>query len=283
MSQLPYIINLAGTGLVPTHSMNPHVPLSHDEIVDDVARCLELGVQIVHLHARDKEGHHSADPERYGRLIEAIRMLPGGREVILCVSTSGRQDASFESRARVLELDGLMKPDMASLTLSSLNFIQQASINQPQTIRRLAQRMLEQGIRPELEIFDLGMANFLQVLIREGLVVGPFYANLLLGNIAGAQVDELQLAVMRSLLPDGAVCSVAGIGRQQLRANMMGLLSADGVRVGLEDNLWMDAGRTELADNPKLIQRIKRIAAELERPLADCSAVRQRLGLAGLS
>lgn len=281
MSEQPYIINLAGTGLVPTRNMNPNVPLSHQEIIDDVGRCLELGVQIVHLHARDEDGYHSAEPERYGRLIEAIRGLSGGREVILCVSTSGRQDASFESRARVLELDGLMKPDMASLTLSSLNFVQQASINQPQTIRHLALRMQERGIRPELEIFDLGMANFLQVLIREGLIVGPFYANLLLGNIAGAQADELQFAVMRSLLPDGAVCSIAGIGRQQLRANVMGLLSADGVRVGLEDNLWMDAGRSELADNPKLIQRIKGIAEQLERPLAARSAVRQRLGLTG--
>ena len=279
MDKREYIINLACTGLVPTKAMNPHIPLTHHEIVDDVARCLELGVQMVHLHARSEDGGHTGDPEPYGRLIEAIRQLPGGKNAVLCVTTSGRQDVSFESRARVLDLDGQMKPDMASLTLGSLNFLQQASINAPKTIRSLAQRMLERGIRPELEVFDLGMANFIRVLAKEGLLEPPFYANLFLGNIAGAQVEDLHLAALRSPLPPDAVVSVAGIGRGQLPANMLGLLFTDGVRIGLEDNLWFDTARTKHATNLTLTQRIQRIADELERPLASRSAVRAMLGL----
>ncbi len=279
MDKREYIINLACTGLVPTKAMNPHIPLTHHEIVDDVARCLELGVQMVHLHARSEDGGHTGDPEPYGWLIEAIRQLPGGKNAVLCVTTSGRQDVSFESRARVLDLDGQMKPDMASLTLGSLNFLQQASINAPKTIRSLAQRMLERGIRPELEVFDLGMANFIRVLAKEGLLEPPFYANLFLGNIAGAQVEDLHLAALRSPLPPDAVVSVAGIGRGQLPANMLGLLFTDGVRIGLEDNLWFDTARTKHATNLTLTQRIQRIADELERPLASRSAVRAMLGL----
>lgn len=276
----PFVISLAGTGMIPTRQMSPHVPLSHQEIVEDVARCLERGVQMVHIHARDEAGRHATDPEIYGRIIESIRLLPGGQDVILCVTTSGRLDNSFEARSRVLDLDGAMKPDMASLTLSSLNFSQQASVNSPETIRKLAQRMLERNIRPEIEIFDLGMANFLGVLMKEGLVTAPCYINLLLGNVAGAQVRELDLAALRmSLAVRDCVISVAGIGREQLRANLLGLMFADGVRVGLEDNLWFDRARNKAASNTALIDRVLRLATELERPLMTRTALRTRLGL----
>ena len=275
-----FIVNLACTGVVPTRTMSPHVPLSHGEIVEDVAQCLALGVQMVHLHARDADGVQTGDPEPYGRLVEAIRHLPGGRDAVLCLTTSGRQAADFALRARVLGLDGNAKPDMASLTLSSLNFMQSASVNAPDTIRRLAARMQENGIRPELEVFDLGMANFVRVLLKEGLVTAPLYVNVLLGNVAGAQADLLPLAAILAALPPDCVVSVAGIGRNQLAANSLGLLVADGVRVGLEDNLWMDAQRAQAATNPALVARVVRIASELNRPLASRMQVRQQLGFA---
>lgn len=275
----PVIVNLACTGVIPTRAMSPHVPLSVSEVVDDVARCMELGVQMVHLHARDADGVQTADPEPYGRMVEAIRRLPGGRDLIVGVTTSGRKDSSFESRARVLELDGDARPDMGSLTLSSLNFLQSASINQPQTIRQLAQRMLERGIKPELEVFDAGMANFARVLQAEGLVAASPYVNVLLGNIASAQADLLQFAATLSALPPGCTVCVAGIGRQQLGANGLGLLAADGVRVGLEDNLWQDRGRTTHASNASLVRRVVEQAALFERPLLPARELRQRLGM----
>ncbi|WP_333879256.1 3-keto-5-aminohexanoate cleavage protein [Methylobacter sp.] len=275
----PLIINLACTGGIPTRSMSPHVPLNHNEIVDDVARCLELGIQMVHLHARDVEGVQTGYPEPYGRLIEAIRKLPGGREALLCVTTTGRQSIDFESRSRILELDGNARPDMASLTLSSHNFVQSASVNEPETIRLLAARMQEKGIIPELEVFDLGMANFIRVLLKEGLLTAPLYVNVLLGNIAGAQADPLHLAAILAALPEDCVVSVAGIGRCQLAANGLGLLFADGVRVGLEDNLWFDQARMTAATNVALVQRVLRLASEFERQLMDRRFLRERLGI----
>ncbi|MFJ3482083.1 3-keto-5-aminohexanoate cleavage protein [Pseudomonas sp. NPDC090202] len=276
----PFFINLACTGVIPTRAMSAHVPLSHDEILADVAQAIALGVQMVHLHARDEEGVQTADPQPYGRLIEAIRALPQGRQLIVGVTTSGRLDAGFEARSRVLALDGDARPDMASLTLSSLNFAQSASINAPDTIRRLAARMAECGIKPELEIFDAGMANFANVLLKEGLLQPPVYANVLLGNVAGAQADLLQLAAILAALPVDSIVGIAGLGRFQLAANGLGLLAADGVRVGLEDNLWFDQQRTIPASNRQLIERVLAQAALFERPLLDRAALRERLGIA---
>ena len=279
MHQSPFAINLACTGAIPTRATSPHVPLSHDEIVADVAECLALGVQMFHLHTRDAEGRQASDPEPYGRLIEAVRALPGGREAILCVTTSGRREADFALRSRVLDLDGAMKPDMASLTLSSLNFAQSASVNAPDTIRSLARKMKEVGIRPELEVFDLGMANFARVLVKEQLVEAPLYANVLVGNVAGAQADPLSVGCLLAGLPAGCFAALAGLGRQQLTANTLGLLYADGVRVGLEDNLWLDHGRDRPATNAQLVKRILRLADEFERPLYGRAALRRRLGV----
>ncbi|MCO8164201.1 3-keto-5-aminohexanoate cleavage protein [Pseudomonas sp. 21LCFQ010] len=276
----PLFINLACTGVIPSKAMNRHVPVNHGEILDDVAQAMALGVQMVHLHARDADGLQTSDPEPYGHLLEAIRSLPDGNELIVCVTTSGRLDASFAARSRVLELDGRARPDMASLTLSSMNFAQSASLNAPDTIRQLAQRMLERGIRPELEVFDVGMAHFAGVLLKEGLLQAPLYVNVLLGNIAGAQPDLIQLGAILSALPPGCIIAIAGLGRLQLGANGLGLLVADGVRTGLEDNLWFDSSRRVAASNISLVQRVIAQAALFERPLLSRCELRKRLEMA---
>ena len=125
----------------------------------------------------------------------------------------------------------------------------------------------------------VGMANFAGVLKSEGLISGTPYANVLLGNIAGAQSRPLDLAATLAGVPDGTVVSLAGIGRFQLQANLLGLIYADGVRVGLEDNLWYDTGRRQPASNRSLVERILRLAGEMERPPASAGEVRRRLGL----
>lgn len=274
-----FIVNLALTGVIPTKGMTPNVPLTVDEVVQQVGEAIELGVQMVHLHARDDQGVQTSEPERYGRMVEAIRKLPGGRDLVVCVTTSGRLDNSFASRSRVLDLDGDAKPDMGSLTLSSLNFAQSASINEPKVIRELAGHMKARGIKPELEVFDLGMANFIPILAKEGLIEPPFYVNVLLGNLFGAQADPVQLGALLAMMPAGSIVGVAGLGRFQIGANGLGILLADGVRIGLEDNIWFDHGRTELATNAGLVKRVIAQAALFERPLVERKVLRQRLGL----
>jgi 3-keto-5-aminohexanoate cleavage enzyme len=151
------------------------------------------------------------------------------------------------------------------LTLSSVNFNKQASVNSPQMIQDLARTMLERGIRPELEAFDLGMINYAKYLIHKGLLNPPYYFNLILGNIACAQADMLHLGLMIKELPEGSIWSVGGVGNYQLQINAMALAAGGGVRVGLEDNIWYDRERTRLATNRDLAERIVSIAKAMGR------------------
>ena len=137
---------------------NPNVPITPDEIAQDAARCRKAGAAIVHLHARDSDGTPTWRADVYAEIIGKIRELCP--DVVVCVSTSGRLWSELEKRADVLELDRDLKPEMASLTLGSLNFPGQASVNEPSMIHGLAERMFERGIVPELEVFDFGMVDF---------------------------------------------------------------------------------------------------------------------------
>lgn len=274
----PLIINLAPTGLVPTREQTPHLPLSAEDVAADCALCCAAGASMLHLHARAADESPSCDREVFGNLVAAVRQrVP---DAIIITTTSGRRAPEVELRAASLTLDGEQKPDMASLTLGSLNFSAEASLSAPSTVMRLAAIMQERGIRPELEVFDLGMVNFAKILIDKGLIEPPFYFNILLGNPASAQASLLHLGTLVADLPPQSIWSVAGIGRYQALANALGVVVGHGVRTGLEDNLWLDDARTTLATNLQLVQRIAAQAAALGRPLAGPKQTRERLGLA---
>lgn len=259
----PVPIVLAPTGMVPTRAMTPHVPLTPEEIARDVAVAAAIGITSVHLHARDAEGEPTWEREVYARIVGAVREV--APDVLINVSTSGRTWSELEKRADALALDGDLKPDLASLTLSSLNFMGGASVNAPEVVRGLARIMRERGIVPELEIFDLGMVNFAHVLRKEGLLPGPVVANLFFGNVAGMQatLPEVGLAVER--LPEGALWSGAGLGDFQLTAQSLAVAAGGGVRVGLEDGIWFDRARTRLATNPMLVERVHDLLAVHDR------------------
>jgi uncharacterized protein (DUF849 family) len=271
------IVNLTPTGMIPTREMTPHVPLTPEEVVKDVLDCAEVGITCVHLHARDENGVPTWDPNLYGRMIEGIRNERA--DIVICVSCSGRTFSEFKHRSAVLRLEGDLKPDMASLTLSSLNFNKQASVNSPQIIQDLAQCMKDHGIKPELEAFDLGMINYAHYLLRKALIEKPLYVNLLLGNIACAQADILHAGLMLKELPEGTLWSFAGIGNWQLKMNMLAVLEGGGVRVGLEDNIYWDTERTRLATNRELVERIIRMAELFGRTVMSPEECRRRLGL----
>jgi uncharacterized protein (DUF849 family) len=274
----PLIINFTPTGMVPTKEMTPFVPLSVTEIVEDVHQAWESGITMLHLHARDPlTGEPTNKAEVYGEMIAGIRKF--APDLIICVSLSGRQNSEFEYRAQPLGLDGNLKPDMGSLTLSSLNFNKQASINQPETINDLALRMRERGIVPELEAFDSGMINYAHYLIKKGLISPPYYFNLIFGNIACAQPDLLHAGIMLRDLPGNSLWSFGGVGDCQLMMNSIAVAIGGGVRVGLEDNIYFDIKRTKLAKNIDLIKRIHHIAEAADRRVMPSRELRKLLGL----
>lgn len=272
------IVNFTPTGMVPTRDLTPHVPLSVNEIVEDVHRAVELGITVVHLHARDEaDGKPTHRAEVYGEIIGKIRSF--APELVIGVSLSGRETPDLERRAEPLQLDGDLRPDMGSLTLSSLNFSRQASLNAPDVVRSLATRMHERGVVPELEVFDLGMMNVARYLIARGVLRPPHYFNLLLGNIAGAQADPVHVGALLRELPEGALWSLAGLGDAQLPINALAIALGGGVRIGLEDNIWYDRGRTRLASNLELLQRAHRLAEIHERRVMSPGELRERLQL----
>jgi uncharacterized protein (DUF849 family) len=271
------IVNLAPTGMVPTRADSPHVPLTPEEVAADTRRCADLGAGIVHLHPRDADGLPSQDAQVAATFIRAVRdAVP---DIVICATTSGRLDPELTGRAAVLDLDGEVRPEMASLTLGSLNFPKQASVNAPATIQGLAIRMRDRGIVPECEVFDLGMLDYATYLRTKGLLSDPVYVNLLLGSLGTLQATPFNLALAVERLPAGATWAATGIGRHQFAINRLAIAMGGHVRVGLEDNLWWDDERSELATNPRLVERLVTIARAMGREPASPALVRERLGI----
>jgi uncharacterized protein (DUF849 family) len=252
--------------------------VSPKEVVDDAARCIAAGASIVHVHARDEQGRPTWRKDVYAEIVAGIRRRCP--DAVVCVSTSGRLWNELEKRAEVLDLDGDEKPDMASLTLGSLNFPAHASVNEPRVIRALAERMAERGIVPELEVFDLGMVDYGTYLLERGILRPPLYFNLLLGSLGTLSASAFHLALLANALPAGATWAGAGIGRFQFLVNACAVAAGGHVRVGLEDALWFDAEKRRPATNVGLVERIVGVARACEREIASPTQARELIGLA---
>ncbi|MFC3415197.1 BKACE family enzyme [Algoriphagus hitonicola] len=243
------VINFCPTGMVPTKDMTPFVAITPSEIIEQTHEAYEVGITIAHLHVREEDGTPTYHKSMYREIFEGIRKhCP---DLVICGSSSGRNFPEFEKRSEVIEL----MPDMCSLTLSSLNFVRQASMNAPDMIMSLAQKMNDFGVVPELECFDLGMVNYGKYLISKKIIEGPFYWNLLFGNIAGFQPDFSHIGLALKEIPDDHFVSLAGLGDYQLPISMAAVAMGLGVRIGIEDSIWWDHKRERLSKNVDLVKR----------------------------
>jgi 3-keto-5-aminohexanoate cleavage enzyme len=250
------VINFTPTGTQPTRE-NSYAPLLPNEIIESVHEANELGISTVHLHARDEETlKNTYKKEVYQKIIEGIKKhCP---DLLICVSLTGRNFPELEKRSEVLQLH----PDMGSLTMSSLNFPSGASINQPETIMGLIQEMDKYGVQPEIECFDTGMLNYANYLISKNILKPPYHINVILGNMYNGQCDFGTLSSIKSNLPANSYTCLGGIGSQQLKTTTYGLLDFDGIRIGLEDNLYYKG--KEKTTNIDLLKRAHRIMGELD-------------------
>jgi uncharacterized protein (DUF849 family) len=270
----PLIINAAITGMVPMPADNASLPVTIDQIVAEARRCADAGATILHIHARDEDGRPTWSPDIYGQIIDGIR--ENCPDLLISASTSGRLWSDFEKRSAVLDC----RPDFASLTPGSLNFATSASVNPPEIVRALAIAMKERGIVPELEFFEIGMIDLARdFLVPKGFLRPPFYANLLLGSLGTLAASTRNLVHMVDALPRGTIWSAAGIGRFQFQVNNLAMVMGGHVRVGLEDNLWMDEEKTDPATNARLIERVVQVAEAIGRPIASAECARKIIGL----
>ena len=250
------IINFTPTGTQTTRE-NSYAPLLPNEIIEEVHEANELGISIVHLHARDEETlKNTYKKETYQKIIEGIKKhCP---ELLICVSLTGRNFPELEKRSEVLQL----YPDMGSLTMSSLNFPTGAAINEPEMILSLINEMNKYGVQPEIECFDSGMLNYTNYLISKNKLNPPYHINIILGNIYNGQCDLNTLSLVKNTAPNNSYVCLGGIGSQQLNSTTHGLLDFDGVRIGLEDNLYYRD--KEKTTNMELLKRTHRIMNELD-------------------
>jgi uncharacterized protein (DUF849 family) len=262
--------------MVPTKEITSFVPITPDEIIATAVSCAKLGARIVHIHPRDTHGKPTWKKEVFAKIIGGIREKTN--EILISATTSGRYWGEFEKRSECLDLQEDLKPDLASLTVGSNNFIRSASVNSPTMIKQLAQKMMDRGIKPELEVFEPGMINMANYLLKKGIIVDTKpYFNILLGSLGTSPLNPASLASFLSLLPSEATWSLAGIGRFQLRANVMAMAAGGNIRVGLEDNIYYT--KKNLASNEELLERLLRIASEMDISPSSIEETRGCLGL----
>ncbi|WP_298960644.1 3-keto-5-aminohexanoate cleavage protein [uncultured Methylobacterium sp.] len=230
----PVIIAVAITGSVPRKKDNPAVPTTVAEQVESTHQAFEAGATLVHIHVRNDDESPSSDPERFAAVQEGVRKhCPG---MIVQFSTGGR---GRDPSARGLSL--VHRPDMASLSTGSVNFPSIVYENHATLVNDLAGSMHKNGIRPEIEIFDLSHIHGAKRLIEEGLMDAHPHVQFVMGVKNAMPADEhlldILLAETRRVIP-GATWTAAGIGREQARVMGWALArGADAVRTGLEDNV----------------------------------------------
>lgn len=267
------IITLVPTGMIPTKADTPYVAITPEEIAKDTYEAFKLGVSVVHVHSRDEQGKPTHKKEVFEKIFNEIKKKCP--DIIICATTSGRVDPQVEHRSEVLEL----YPEMASLTLGSLNFPQHPSVNPLETIKILATLMRDKNILPELEIFELGFINTAKYLAKKGYLKKPLHFCLLLGSLGSIPANIGDLAYLVQSLPTESNWAATGIGRFQTQINIAAILMGGHVRVGIEDSIYYNYPEKELATNVKLVQRIVRIAKELNREIATPKEAREILGL----
>lgn len=265
------VITVALTGNVPTQQMNPHLPVTAEEIAADVARCRDAGASLFHVHARDAAQKPTLEIEAYKANVRAIKAV--APEVILQLSTGARAGKEWEARARPVRL----LPEMGSFTTGSNNLPGIVYENSPPFIEFLARVYQETGVKPEIEVFETGMIANALFLLKKGYLQAPLHFDFVLGAPGAMPGTVKNLQFLSESIPAGATWSVAGIGKAELPLSAAAIAMGGHVRVGLEDNLLLPDGSP--ASNPLLVEKIVRIAREIGREIASPGEARRILSL----
>ena len=267
------IVTVAPTGAFPTKEHNPAVPITPREIADDVYECWQAGASIAHLHMRDDAGKGTMD---IGRFTETIGLIRERCDIALNLTTSGDLDATDETRMVHV---AMLKPELASYDAGSMNWMHSTLfINHPAFLEKLANVMNENGVKPEIEVFDAGMFYTSAYYIKKGILKAPAYYQFVLGAAGGTAATVENLVYLKSLLPADAQWSALGIGAGHIPVLMTAIALGGHVRVGMEDNVYIGKGRLA-KNNAEFVARAARLIGEADREVASPDDARELLGL----
>lgn len=285
-------ITCAVTGGGDTTGRSPHVPVTPQQIAASALEAHAAGAAIVHLHVRDpKTGQGSRDPGLFRELVSIIRdsrsdvivNLTGGMGGELLF---GQPDAPLPPAAgsdfvgpdeRAIHIAEL-RPEIGSLDTGSLNFDEALYATTPNWLRKMCATYKAAGVKPEIEVFELGHIELAKQLIKEGLIDQAPIFQLCLGIKYGAPATPEAMMAMRNALPPGAIWAAFGLGQSQIPMAVQAALMGGNIRVGLEDNLYLEKG--VLATNAQLVARAKDIVERMGARILSSAETRNKLGLA---
>ncbi len=268
------IITAAITGSRTPKEKSPYIPITPKEIADSAIEAVNAGAAIVHIHVRDlKTKLGTQDKDLYKEVLDRLysKVNP-----VVCLTTSGIPGKNLGYEERFIPLQ--FKTELASFDAGSINVNEGVFLNPPDFLKKLALKMKEYEVKPELEVFDTGMIEYCKYLMNEGYLEKPLHFQFVLGVRGGASANAKTLLHMVELLPENSTWSVIGIGKGQLPMVMMGLVLGGHVRVGLEDNIYYTKGRLAKS-NAELVERVVRIAKEYGREVATPDDARKILSL----
>ena len=287
------VVSCAVTGAGDTVDKHPAIPVTPEQIANSAIEAADAGAAIVHLHVRDPEtGKGSRDINLFKETVELVRN--SGRNVLINLTAGMGGDLVVDDENPEVPAEGtdlisaeermahveLLRPDIASLDCGTINFdnANYVYIQTPNMLRAMAARYAEIGVKPEMEVFDLGHLRFANQMVSEGLIKGPPMYQVCLGIPWGAGADSATMTAMVGQLPRDAFWSGFGISRTQMPMAAQAMLLGGNVRVGLEDNLYLEKGVP--ASNAQLVEKAVRIIRDLGGQICDADQARERLGLA---
>jgi 3-dehydrocarnitine:acetyl-CoA trimethylamine transferase len=287
------IITCAVTGSGDTVGKHPAIPVTPEQIANSAIEAAQAGAAVAHIHVRDPEtGSFSRELELYREVVERIResdsdviinLTAGmGGDLVLdeqnpSVAVEGTDMANASERLAHIEA---LLPEICTLDCGSLNFGSSLYVSTPSMLRQMAARVKEIGVKPELEIFDSGNLVFALQMMKEGLLDDQPLFQLCLGIPWGAPADTATMKLLSDMVPANANWAGFGISRMQMPMVAQAMLLGGNVRVGLEDNLFLDKG--VFATNGQLVERAVGIVEGLGAEVATAAQAREILGLRGV-
>ena len=265
----PLIITAAVVGAEVMREHTPHIPYTPTEIAEECQRCEKAGARVVHVHGRRDDGTPTQDRETFAAILDEVRRRC---DVVVQFSTGGAVGMGVEERIEALDL----VPDMATLTTGTINFGDEVFLNDMPTIRTIAKRLQGASIRPEIEIFDAAMIDTALRLCREELLDPPLHFDFVLGVPGGLGASRRNLEFLVGSIPVGSTWSVAAMGRHQLPMAKLAIDLGGHVRVGLEDNIYLQKG--VLAQGSwELVEAVVQHSCAAGRPIATIEETREIL------